>query len=177
MNPTPPDEERPVRLFLALCPGAAARKHLVDWRDAWRWPASAVPVPLQRLHLTLHFIGNVPGQRLPGLAPQLDVAMKPFDLNFGHGELWAGGIAVLHPQTVPAPLIDLHQALSEKLTACGLQTEESPLRPHITLARHAQGAEPPSRGPSFRWRVRSYVLVQSVPGTAGGYQWVAQFDR
>jgi 2'-5' RNA ligase len=174
MNPTPTVDVPPARLFLALWPDARVRGRLVDWQGTWAWPASAALVPPERLHLTLHFIGNVPSRRLPDLARRLDVPMAPFDLSFGQGELWPHGLAVLRPDAVPAPLLDLHRALAKRLLALELPVDERPLRPHVTLARRAQDAQLPERGPAFRWRATGYVLVQSVPGPSGGYRRVAQ---
>lgn len=55
------------RLFLALWPDPAVRHQLRAARDAWQWPRGATPVHADKLHLTLHFLGDVPGARLPEL--------------------------------------------------------------------------------------------------------------
>ncbi|MEO6319080.1 MAG: RNA 2',3'-cyclic phosphodiesterase [Polaromonas sp.] len=147
------------RLFLALWPDDALRRALLWRRDAWLWPVSTVLVPPENFHLTLHFLGNVPISRLPELtelAPGLGVPCEPFALSLGHAELWPHGIAVLkpdepdEPDAVPPPLAQLHEALQLALTRLALPTENRAYRPHITLARHAQAAVPPTRGPALR---------------------------
>ena len=53
------------RLFLALWPDPAVRDALRTWRDLWSWPRGASPVATDKLHLTLHFLGSQPSERLP----------------------------------------------------------------------------------------------------------------
>jgi 2'-5' RNA ligase len=149
------------RLFVALWPGPRSRAALVDARERWRWPPPAAPVPSERLHLTLHFLGAVPGERLDALADAIALPFRAFDLVFGHDELWQHGIAVLCPERTPEPLRQLHGDLAAALWRLGLQPEARPWRPHVTLARHATGALPPPVAPPWRWPVRGYALVES----------------
>jgi RNA 2',3'-cyclic 3'-phosphodiesterase len=158
------------RLFLALWPGPATREGLADWRDAWRWPGHAVPVRPEKLHMTLHFIGNMPRDRIAELMQGLAVPFAGFDLSFGRAALWPHGLAVLHPVSVPTRLLQLHGALREALQRLQLTTEERAFRAHVTLARRAAGAAPPVEGPALRWRVRSYELMESRLGADGGYR-------
>jgi 2'-5' RNA ligase len=160
---------RTARLFLALWPEAAIRAALADWRDAWTWPPGARPVPTERLHLTLHFIGPVERERVAAVADALDVPTTSFELAFGRAERWHHGLAVLRPLDVPPQLPALHAALAERLRACDLPVEVRPFRPHVTLARDAPGAVPPAPGTALRWRVRGHALVESRPGREGGY--------
>lgn len=156
------------RLFLALWPDAALRDPLARYRDAWRWPAGVSPVPSGQLHLTLHFIGPVPRQRLPLLGNALEVACAPFELALGMPEVWPRGLAVLRPASVPDALVRLRTALGTALEKLDLPVDTREFRPHITLARRAPGATPPAIQPAFCWRVNGYVLVESVPGA--GYR-------
>jgi 2'-5' RNA ligase len=149
------------RVFIALWPGAAVRAALRAWRDGCGWPKAATPTRTEQLHVTLHFLGNVPRARLPELAQGLDVHFAPFELGFGHPELWHGGIAVLAPDVVPEPLLALHGALGEALERLGLPPEARPYRPHVTLARRAGPALAPIQGPPIRWQVDGYALMES----------------
>jgi 2'-5' RNA ligase len=157
------------RLFLALWPEPEVRAALQEWRDGWRWPRAATPVAADKLHVTLHFLGNVTRERLPELAAGFAVPFTPFELAFGVPKLWPHGIAVLEPHTEPAPLLLLHAALAATLAGLGLQPEQRTYRPHVTLARRAAGAVVPSSGPPIRWDVRGYALVESRPGNGGAY--------
>jgi RNA 2',3'-cyclic 3'-phosphodiesterase len=149
------------RLFVALWPGPRSRAALAEARGRWQWPPLAAPVPSERLHLTLHFLGAVPRERLGALADAIAAPFRAFDLVFGHDELWPHGIAVLCPERTPQPLRQLHGDLGEALLRLGLQPEARPWRPHVTLARHAAGALAPPAAPAWRWPVRGYALVES----------------
>ena len=127
-----------------------------------------MPVKADRVHLTLHFLGGVPAQRLPQLAAGLRVPFEPFSLELGHGDVWPNGVAVLQPATAPDELHQLHAALGQALKRMDLPVETRPFLAHITLARHARGAKPPPEGPGLQWRIDDgYVLVRSLPGGAG----------
>jgi 2'-5' RNA ligase len=107
--------------------------------------------------------------RVADVTHVLQVTWRPFDLVFGHAELWPNGVALLLPQTVPERLLQLHAALHEALHKADLPTERRAFRPHVTLARRAQGATPPSQGPELHWRVRTYALVESQRDASSRY--------
>lgn len=157
------------RLFLALWPTPAVRDALREWRDSREWPKSASPARTEQLHVTLHFLGNVPRVRLPELVRGIGVRFKPFELDFGHPELWHGGIAVLAPDAVPEPLLALHGALGEALDQLGLPPEARPYRPHVTLARRAGPESASIQGPPIRWHVDGYALMESKVGVGAEY--------
>jgi 2'-5' RNA ligase len=156
------------RLFLALWPDPAVRHQLRAWRDAWDWPRGATPVHTDKLHLTLHFLGNQPRDALPALLDGMAVPFSPFRLQLGVAALWHSGIAVLSPADVPAELLALHAALSSALPVVGLTPEARDYRPHVTMARRAGKAGVPQGGPEIDWVVDHYALVESRPGD-GGY--------
>jgi 2'-5' RNA ligase len=160
--------EASARLFLALWPPAGALPALQAHRAGWRWPAHARPIPAERLHITLHFIGPVPSPRVDELKAALAVPFQPFELVLPTAELWRGGLAVLCADAIAPPLASLHARLGARLAALGLPVEQRPLRVHITLARDAQGAQPPQEPADVRWRADAgYALVQSLPGGQG----------
>ena len=152
------------RLFLALWPDPAMRHLLKEWRDAWGWPKSASPVHADKLHVTLHFLGGLPGERLPEFLDGFRVPFEPFQLDVSTAAVWHNGIAVLEPEQAPAQLLALHARLAEALVALGLHPEARPFRPHVTMARRATGAVLPSNGPPIAWDVRGYALVESKNG-------------
>ena len=171
----PADLAAPLRLFVALWPDPATRAAIAQWQRAWDWPLRAAPVKAERLHLTLHFLGDVPAGRLGEIAAGLRGPFEPFELEFGHGEVWPNGIAVLEPADTPPQLERLHAALRDAVVALGLAVDMRPFRPHVTLSRRARGAKPPAQQPRLCWRVdQGYVLARS-PGGGAGYEIVRQF--
>lgn len=164
------------RLFLALWPDDAVRAELVRWRDAWHWPRSASPVADGKLHLTLHFLGEVDEARLPELAEGFHVPFTPFSIEMARPVVWHRSIAVLEPLSVPGELLALYAALAERIARLGLTVEDRAYRPHVTMARRAGGATPPVSGPPVLWHTDGYALVQSKTDQAGGYSVVQAYS-
>jgi 2'-5' RNA ligase len=81
---------------------------------------------------------------------------------------------VLEPSDTPAGLATLHADLAALLRAQGLRVEARAFRPHVTLARHAQGAMPPAEPPAIEWAVRGYALVRSHSGAPLRYEPIAR---
>lgn len=176
MHAALPASGKPLRLFLALWPGDDLQGAIASWQRQWAWKAHAAPIKTERLHLTLHFIGDMAAERLPRLTRRLRVPWVPFELTLGHGEVWPNGVAALRPDEAPAPLLQLHEALRRELVALDVPVEERAYKPHVTLARRAYGSKPPQQRLALRWPVDSgYVLVRSLPG-AGGYEILERFS-
>jgi 2'-5' RNA ligase len=152
------------RLFLALMPPPPVRTALIDVRQRWQWRRGAAPVADDKLHLTLHFIGDVARTRIDELRAALRHPVAPFTLEFGASDLWHHGIAVLEPTTVPPELVALHAGLGQLLTAAGLPLEERSYKPHVTMARRAAGSTPPLPGEPIVWLVAGYALMESIGG-------------
>jgi RNA 2',3'-cyclic 3'-phosphodiesterase len=163
------------RAFIALWPDDAVRADLAAWRDGWRWPRSATPVHTEKLHMTLHFIGDVERERLPELSEALRVPFDRFALAFGRAVLWPHGVAVLEPDAVPDALTYLHAELAAVLKRLALPVDARPFRPHVTLARRSAGASPSLDGPTIAWAIDRYLLMESTLGVDGGYTAVRDF--
>ena len=159
-----------MRLFLALWPDDAVRERLARAQAAWAWPPRAARVPLERLHLTLHFLGEVDGRAAGRLAASLPRLSSPVALRLDRPVLWPQGIAVLEPSSVPDALASLHAELAARLRVLALPVEARPYRPHVTLARHAHGAMPPGESTPVEWRADGYALVRSVAGPPLRYE-------
>lgn len=164
------------RLFVAVWPDGPAGDALAAWQRGWTWPPGTALVPSERLHLTLHFLGNVPVEQVPALTAALRVPFEPFELHFGHAELWPGGTAVLRPDGTPPALLGLHGRLATALAGVERPVEPRRYKAHVTLARRAIGATPPAAQPKFTWRADAgFVLVRSLPDRAG-YEVLARFS-
>jgi 2'-5' RNA ligase len=157
-----------VRLFLGLWPSGELRARIEEHATmAWSWPATARRTLQERLHITLHFLGNVDTDCVPALQA-LDVPWPGCDLLLDQALVWPGGIAVLEAGEVPTELAQLHAGLGERLAGLGMEVEARRYRPHVTLARKAFGAKPPADFEPLRWSAGPrYVLVRSLPGGQG----------
>ena len=115
--------------------------------------------------MTLHFLGMQPGSLVRELIRSLAPPAGPVTVQFDGLDLWHGDIAVLTASETPAALRRLHQDTGAALAHAGAMPAEGPYRPHITLARRAQGLVPVSHLPEpLECTFRGYSLVQSLPG-------------
>ncbi|MDE1942591.1 MAG: RNA 2',3'-cyclic phosphodiesterase [Betaproteobacteria bacterium] len=149
------------RVFVALRPPPAVRAALWRYQQSCLWPSAAARVPPEKLHVTLHFLGNVPRARVPELLPALRVACRPFCLTLRRTSLWPGGIATLLGD-VPPELETLRSRLSQRLEVMGLAVDAREYKLHLTLARKAQGMHWPQAAPDFSWCATRYVLFESA---------------
>jgi 2'-5' RNA ligase len=165
-----------IRLFIALWPTDEVRQAIARWQAQWVWPDHAAIVKPERLHVTLHFLGDVAPERVLDLKYVLGrVVSQGFTLQFGHADTWQHGIAVLRPDKSPTALRALHARVGLALAEIGLPTEERSYRPHVTLARRAGGAKPPPEPARIEWESSGgFVLVQTLGG-GRGYQVLEKF--
>jgi 2'-5' RNA ligase len=150
------------RLFFALWPDESLRDALAALQAEWIWPARAAPVARERLHMTLHFLGDLPRACLADLKEAAHLAFTPFDLLLVETGLWSSnGVAWVRAPFAPDPLLELHAQLGKALQRLGLSVEKRRFEPHVTLARRAVRAEPPAQMTPIHWPVRGFVLVES----------------
>ncbi|MER6387034.1 RNA 2',3'-cyclic phosphodiesterase [Streptomyces sp. NPDC059382] len=128
-----------VRVFVALAPPDEAKDELArELRPAYeayprmRWNR------IEDWHITLAFLGELPVSTVPLLRPPLAAlaaARRPLRLamrgggHFDERVLWSG---------IEGDLEGLHGLATEVralVRECGVDFEERPLRPHLTLAR------------------------------------------
>ena len=152
------------RLFIGLWPDPALREELAAFRDGYTWPRVAARVATPKLHLTLHFLGDVAVADIAPLRAALSIPFAPFAVDLGQAVVWRGGIAVLEPLVVPDALVALHRRLGEVLDGLGLPPDTRAYRPHVTLARRAVGAVAPEHPLALRWAVDAFALVASRGG-------------
>ena len=157
------------RLFIGLMPGADVRDALVDHQQRWYWGGGA-PTRPERLHLTVHFLGEIDATREQALRSALaGEEAVPFDLVLRTPECWSGGVAVLRPDAHSA-LHDLRARLAGRLLQAGIVSHRTDFTPHVTLARGASNAAPPEAAPPVHWTVSDFALVWSRPGPPARYE-------
>lgn len=103
-------------------------------------------VPRERFHLTLKFIGDIPGQFQPQIERAIDpIQVHPFLLPIeglgvfppiGHPHAVWAGVASAHPR-----LFQLHKRIEDALFNIGIEPEKRIYHPHITIARVNHAAD------------------------------------
>jgi 2'-5' RNA ligase len=172
------------RCFFALWPGDEAVESLHRIAAEAHKTCGGRVMRHDTLHLTLAFLGDIPGERLADAKRVADaIAAAPFDLiidRLGYWRhnriLWAGG-------AVPPRLTFIADALGNGLRESGFTLDARPFAPHVTLLRdaHCAGMECPAWGTSLLpqsigWPVREFVLAESRLSSSGArYQIVGRW--
>jgi 2'-5' RNA ligase len=159
------------RVFFALWPQAEVRDALAALGRGVQAECGGRATRSDKIHLTLFFVGGMERTRFPGLhAAASAVRSAPFELvvdrlgYFRRARIaWAGAAC-------PPPLASLVAGLTEKLAAEGIEGEDRPFVPHITLAREAFRKPTSTSIEPVAWRVSDFVLVESRQGSDGSYE-------
>jgi 2'-5' RNA ligase len=165
------------RVFFALWPDAGVRDALAVLAREVRAECGGRATRLETIHLTLFFVGQVERKRVADLqAAAGAVRGSPFELVIDHLGYFRRARIAWAGAACPPALASLVEQLTAQLAARGFQGEDRPYVPHVTLAREA--ARRPART-SFHpviWRVRDFVLVESVQaGSASAYEVVERW--
>jgi len=161
-------------LFFAVLPdpATAQRVFAVGERLRAEHGLHGRALPVERLHLTLHYLGEYAGIP-PRLLQQAHaagqaLAAAPFDLCFDRVASF-GGRARTRPLVLlgdgePPALRHLREALQQQLGRQGVATRADPAYvPHITLSYDEQTV-PPQAVPELLCPVAALSLIRSVQG-------------
>ncbi len=156
------------RLFFALWPAAMLQSRIFNYAQSLKI-SSARFVPVDNLHMTLLFLGQVEAGQQHCLEQALNSLRLPgFELHFGQAVfrrrqrlLW------LEPASRPDALLRLVAALRQIASDCGLKTESRPFLAHISLFHKLAQAPPDLAAPEFIWPVQDFALVASKTLPAG----------
>ena len=155
------------RLFFAAWPDARSASALAALAGRLAAEAGGKAMPEAKIHLTLAFLGMVDdSKRAAAIEAANATAWKAFDLavdrtgSFRRARVaWAG---ISHP---PPPLLALQSRLEGALRDRGIELDDRPFAPHMTLVRNAARAIPGSAIEPIAWRVDAFTLVRSETGT------------
>ena len=134
-----------MRLFVAVDLSEDARRQIAVEQQriaaALRGTTSIKWVRAEHAHLTLVFLGSVDDTRVPSVVDALgrDVEVPPF-------EMILEGVGVFPRRGAPrvlwlgvaagtTELSDLQRLMAERVTALGIELENRPFHPHLTLGR------------------------------------------
>lgn len=176
MNPRGEPGPHSLRLFFALWPTGAHRRALAVATGPVVAQVEGQPVPAANLHVTLAFLGSVPGRTFVHLVEIGGQGGYPaIELDFDRLEYWPKPrVLVAVPSQVPPAGTAMVERLWQRIEPLGFARDTRPWRPHLTLARKIRrpppdgltlGAGPlPSAGDAARWRL---ALVESVTHPQG----------
>jgi 2'-5' RNA ligase len=145
------DNERDLRLFVAVELPSEVRAHLSATMQALSSLAAVRWVRPEGVHLTLKFLGNTPASLVPELGRGLgDVAKAQAPLRLASGQagtfggrnarvVWVGVDGELEQ------LAALARDVDEFVASRGFPRESREFRPHLTLGRLREDATPTQR--------------------------------
>ncbi|MDM0104000.1 RNA 2',3'-cyclic phosphodiesterase [Variovorax sp. J22R24] len=171
MTPAPSPTRR---LFIGLFPDAEVQAAIDAHRRNWSWTRGARMTSLARIHMTLHFLGEVDAAQQAALQEGIaEVPMQALTLILRTPEVWRNPVAVLRPDE-HEELRALHERLKWPLVDAGLTPEKGHWIPHLTIARRCLGAVPPDNPPPIPWQVSEFVLICSHMTPPARYEVLAR---
>ena len=159
------------RIFFAVWPVSAGAQRLARLALDVATVSEGKPVPGEKIHLTLAFLGEVAEPRIEAAgAAARTIAFDRFAFALDRvGSFRAARVAWAGSGEAPAELAALQSALAARLREAGFEIEERPLAPHATLARRIRHPVPLAAIEPIAWPVDAFTLVRSVTGT-GRYE-------
>lgn len=135
---------RRLRLFFALWPSVAKRQFLAASTAAAIAQVDGQAVPAGNLHVTLAFLGMVPGRTFVHLVEIGGQGPYPaVELAFDRLEYWAKPrVLVAMPSLVPASGLAIVDRLWGRIERLGFEREKRPWQPHLTLVRKIRRRPP-----------------------------------
>jgi 2'-5' RNA ligase len=152
------------RLFFALWPAASVRTALAARALEAQAECGGRAMRAENIHLTLFFVGSIGRDRVPELERAAALVRgSPFSLVLDRVGYWRrSGIVWTGTTQCPSALADLAADLQTALAGIGIEADERPYAPHVTLVRNAR-RRPVSRSiQGCVWDAHEYVLVESV---------------
>jgi RNA 2',3'-cyclic 3'-phosphodiesterase len=140
-----------VRTFIAIDLSDAMRERIADVEDQLKVKCSAIPirwVPVENIHLTLVFLGDISVLNLALLEDALQIELNgysSFEINVGQigafpsnqrpRVIWVGVEA-------PKELFEIQAKIENRLHHLGYPREDRHFSPHLTIGRMARGGSP-----------------------------------
>ncbi len=158
------------RLFFAIWPGAAAAKELARVGESLAQLAGGKPVPADRIHMTLAFLGSLDDGKAGGAldsASTVEAAGIHMAID-AVGSFRRARVAWAGPSRPDAELAKLQARLAESLRLHGFVLEDRAFTPHATLVRKIAKPIPPTPMAPIEWQSRALTLVESTG--AGRYE-------
>ena len=155
------EREASWRLFFALVPPPALGQRIIELQRQLDLPAR--PVPLERIHITLAFLGEVPASRVDDLQRVAGMLqLPPVTLTLDRlGWFPRSQVAWLGCSEIPYGLGRFESELREKLRDLGLKTDTRRWKPHLTLYRKMRTRFEKIGFEALGWRLDGFQLMRS----------------
>ncbi len=148
-----------MRLFFGLNPDPQTALDIIDWRER-SLPPMTRPVPVDNLHVTLAFLGQVQDRYLEELFDLAgQVRSGPIELRINQLGFWSKPkILWIGPDEIPLTVSQLAKMLGNVRRRMGFRADKKEFLPHITIARRCEVPPPASvLKPDFKIRVEKVI--------------------
>lgn len=154
------------RLFFALWPDQNTRQQCQQVIQSL--PGQGKPVVANNLHVTLVFLGNIDQARQIAITKAANaINIQPMRLIFNHLSFWKKpAVVCLVAEQVDPAVSSLVTQLSMSARQLGIELDDRPYKPHITLLRKAKSQVNIDFNP-IHWQSNSFCLVESCSTTSG----------
>jgi 2'-5' RNA ligase len=156
------------RLFFALRPEPDTLQGIVSIQQLLA-SGRGRPVPRERLHATLLFLGNQEHdefQQIQETATELEFPICGFTLD-RVGHFPRAAVVWLGSNSIPQALQSFQHRLSQALEAAGLVFERRDWRLHVTLYRDLRKRPAKIDFKPVKWSPRRFCLMESVQTREG----------
>lgn len=155
-------------LFFALWPDEETRKKLGEVSRQFK-DKNLRLVKNANLHITLAFLGEVSELDQAKLIEKANsIRSGKFSLILDSIGIWEKpGILWIAPEEIPEVLNDLVVQLQSIIKQQGLNIDERPYKPHVTIAKKAKQFIVPKEKIHIPWSVKSFALVVSRSSGTG----------
>lgn len=148
-----------MRLFFALWPPRETALALHEWAKGLEGRAT----PVEKIHLTLAFLGGVEPAKLVAAARK--VQAQAFELPVETAKYWRDNhIVWVGPREMPEGLRVLVERLHLALYRAEFILERRAFAAHVTLLRKARKPAAIQPLPRVEWPVREFALMNSAGG-------------
>ena len=157
------------KLFFALWPSHRQREQLRDSINPTLPGIEGRYVDRRNWHVTLVFIGQFPGERVPELLSEsAAIETGPIRLRFDTLTCWRKPkIACLCARSVPTALTELVRSLQKTMIPFGYPPDPRVFRPHITVARKVRPFRETRLAQAIELTWSDFVLLESVSVQGG----------
>ncbi len=176
-------ESEMVRIFLAIYPPRDIASQLLKILQTYDLPKHR-ETPIEQLHITLHFVGNVRNRDLDKTIETATHAKKGlFGFQVQIKKLIVLPCAPAKPRliaaetTAPADLLELQRRVASRFARASRQQPGDKYRPHLTLCRFHPGVErnaqmpplPPTLDTDISFDVASFHIMKSTLRPQGAH--------
>lgn len=153
----------PPQLLVGLFPDEQVQLEIEQNRQQWLWPHSSHFPPADRFHLTLGYVDEHSHARCAErlIEAMSQVRMCSLELLLDYSCTWKNDVSVLEP-AAHGELHRLRETIHCLIRQAGLvdRAKISEWKPHVTIARYAEGAACLPMSP-ISWPVSEIRVVRS----------------